>query len=50
MQDGQYIRIHKEVETYVEYYYQFKTKTVSTSSTSRALPTAHAGWAFPTMQ
>ena len=28
MQDGQYIRIHKEVETYVEYYYQFKTKTV----------------------
>ena len=28
MQDGQYIRIHKEVETYVEYYYQFKTKTI----------------------
>ena len=26
MQDGQYIRIHKVVETYVEYYYQIKKK------------------------
>ena len=26
MQDGQYIRIHKVVETYVQYYYQLITK------------------------